>query len=78
MTMEQKRAAIMQQAETLFSAAKSFGHEWAVLGTLKIEITRIMKWYNTPELTLKTVENMAAKGIIEISKTGKGFKLLSK
>ena len=71
--MDAKRALILKNAAKLEAAANENGSAYAPVCKLLLEIITIMQF--DTEKGKRTIENMASKGIITISKSGKGFKL---
>ena len=75
MDMETKRAMILKACNVITDDGMNYGS----LARLKMNILEIMRWTNdSAKKTNLTVANMVEKGIIEISASGKGFKMLTK
>lgn len=75
--MEAKREMILRDAAKYEARANEEGYKFAPVCRLWEEINVVMGWTDTTRCK-QTVENMAAKGIIELSKSGKGYRLLNK
>lgn len=75
--MEAKREMILRDAAKYEARANEEGYKFAPVCRLWEEINVVMGWTDTERCKI-TVKNMVEKGIIELSKNGKGYRMLNK